>query len=290
MIDFNVLNAGNMSGAEFKGAQHGKMPDMPIEDKAPFPVKRDPFDPVPVLAIFKRFVAEIDKMDAQAMALKVKDDESNAMAVEMTTQAKRLDQTINKKHKELKTPYLAVTQPLDGLRKKLSDRLLNTQKIINNKIRPFLQEKERKRQEAQRKADEAARKEQERLDAIAKAEADNLAEEARKKAMAENKTKEEAEAAAQEAAAMVEPVPIVVAEVPEEVKVKTETGTADIKREWAWEIEDFKALPDAAYQNRCDEVTKALAPYLNAQVKAGVREIPGVKIFQTTKLSTRTRR
>lgn len=291
MVDFNVLNK-NMSDAEFVDSQQNIMPEVPIEERtkiSPLAIK-DPFDPAPMIKVFEKFVTEIDRMDEQAIAHKVADDKSCELATTYTTQAKPLMQIIEKKRKEKKEPYLKVTQTLDSFCKKLSDRLKGTQKILNDKIRPYLQEKERKRREAERKAQEEARKEQARLEAEAKAEAERKAEEARQKALAEKKSKEEAEAAAKEAAAMVEPAPVVVAEMPEEVKVKTETGTADIKKEWTWEIIDFKALPDAAFEARKDETTKALAPYLNSQVKAGVREIPGVKIFQTTKLNTRTRR
>ena len=277
-IDFSVLNKMN-------GTQTVEIPDMTQP-----PAVIDPFDPGPLVEVFKRFVIEIDRMDARAMAHEVKDDASCELATTLTTQAKTLGNTIEKKRKAVKEPYLKVTQTLDAFSKNLSDRLKGTQIILNNKIKPYLQKKERERREAEFKAQEAARKEQERLEAEARAEADRLAKEAMEKALAEGKAQEEAEKEAQAAAALVEPVPIVVAEAPEEVKVKTETGTADIKKEWAWEITDFKALPDDAYRNRCDEVTKALAPWLNARVKAGMREIPGVKIFQITKLQTRARK
>ena len=258
--------------------------------EAPPPMKRDPLDPAPLLLLFDQYVAEIDSMDAQATALQVVDDDSNHLAVEMTTQAKKLDQIIGKRHKALKAPYLAVTQPLDGFKKKLSDRLQQTQRIINGKIQPYLQKKEQDRREAALKAQEIARKEQERLDAIAKAEADRLADEARQKALAEKKTEAEAEAEAQAAAAMAEPAPVVVAEMETETKTVTDAGTAKLKVDWSWEIVNFLHLPIEAFEMRKDEVTKALAPWINAQVKAGIRMVPGVKVFQTTKIDTRTAR
>lgn len=261
-----------------------------VEQIPPPPTKRDPLDPAPLLDLFEKYVARIDDMDSQALALQVVDDDSNHIAVEMTNQAKKLVQIIGKKHQKLKAPYLAVTQPLDAFKKKLSDRLQQTQRTINGKIQPYLQKKEQERREAERKAQGAARKEQERLDAIARAEADRLAEEARQKALAEKKTAEEAEAEAQAAAALAEPAPVVVAEMETETKTVTDAGTAKLKYEWAWEIEDFLKLPKEAYQNRCDEVTKALAPWINYQVKAGIHNISGVKVFQTTKIDTRTRR
>jgi len=168
--------------------------------------------------------------------------------------------------------------------------LQQTQRIINGKIQPYLQKKEQERREAERKAQEAAREEQARLDAIAKAEADRLAEEARQKALAEKKTEEEAEAEAQAAAAMAEPAPVVVAEYGMETKTVTDAGTAKLKESWDWEIEDFKTIPTDIYEMRKDHVIKALAPAINAKIAAGIRNIEGVKIFKTTKIDTRVKR
>lgn len=279
MVDFNVL-----LNKEAKPAQ----PEL-YESHAPVQVI-DPFDPAPLVELFNRYVAEIDNMDTVALAHEVKDDASCELATTYTTQAKALMQTIDKKHKEVKAPYLTVTRALDSFKKSLVDRLKSTQKIINQKIQPYLQKKEQERREVERKAQEEARKEQERLEAEHRKEQERLAEEARQKALAEKKSEEEAEAEALAAAALAEPPPVVVAEVVTETKTVTDTGTAKLKTEWAWEIEDFKALPDAAFESRKDEVTKALAPFINAQVKAGIRNISGVKVFQTTKIDTRTRR
>lgn len=264
-------------------------PNLSIEDVIP-PVKIDPLDPAPLVKLFERYVDEIDKMDIKAADHQVTDDESNEIAVTMTGQAKKLTQIINKKHKELKAPYLLVTGKLDAFRKKLVDRLEQTQKIINSKIAPYLQLLDAKRKKEQREADEKARIEQERLDAEAKKEADRLAEIAREKAIAEGKKKAEVEKEAQEAAAMAEPAPVVVAEAIAETKTVTDAGTAKLKPVWDWEITDFKALPDQAFENRKEEVIKALSPWINAQVKIGIRNVPGVKIFQTTKMETRTKR
>jgi len=173
--------------------------------------------------------------------------------------------------------------------------------------------------ERQRIAEEA-RKERERLAAIKaeedRIEAERLAEIARKKAIEEGLAQEEAdrqaaiakekadkEAAEQaaivkaeeekkaeeEAAHIVAPT-VVVAELPEALKVATESGTADLKKDWAWDIESFSAIPPEAFEARKKEVTKALAPWLNAQVKAGIRTIPGVKVYEKTTLQTRARR
>ena len=61
MVNFNILNAENIEDREYDDAMDGIMPDpaMPIEDK---PVREvqviDPFDPAPVVAMFKKFVRD----------------------------------------------------------------------------------------------------------------------------------------------------------------------------------------------------------------------------------------
>lgn len=279
--NFNILN-----DEEYLAAQDGIMLEMPE-----LPARRDPFDPAPLVDLFKKYEVEIDNMDTRALAVDVKDGESNTMAVEMTTQAKNIVQRIEKKRKELKEPYLMVIQTIDGFCKGLTDRLKNTQQIINNKIQPYLQKKDEERREAERKAREEAARIQAEEDAKARAEAERLAEEARQKALAEGKAKEDAEKEAAAAAAMAEPAPVIVVDAgPAETKTVTDAGIAKLKSEWKWEILNFKELPDAAFENRKEEVTKALSPWLNAQVAAGIRNIPGVKIFQQTKIQTRTKR
>ena len=249
--------------------------DIPIEP----PAKIDPLDPAPLLKLFDRYVSEIDSMAQTAALHVVTDDESNAQAVEMTTGAKKLAQVISKQHQKIKAPYLAVIQPLDAFKKGLWDKLSGIQSILNGKITPYLAEKERQRREAERKAQEEARRIQAELEAKAKAEA----EAERKRLEAENKP--------EEAAAVVpEVVPQVVPQVDTETKTVTETGTAKLKTEWTFEITSFKDLPDAAFIERHDAVQAALSPWVRRQVAAGIRNVPGVRIFEQSKIDTRTRR
>lgn len=257
----------------------------------PLLAKKDPFDPTLLVGLFKKYEIQIGLMDGKVAAHRVTDDASNSVAVEMTTQAKGLSQAIEKKRKEIKEPYLAVTKALDGFCKGLIDRLSGTQQVINEKIQPYLQKKERERLEAERKTREKAARLQAEAEAELKKKADRLAEEARQEALASGMTEEKAEEEAKAAKTMIESVPVfVAAELPPETKTITEAGTAKIETEWTWEIQDLKLLPQEAYNSRKAEVIKALTPWVNAQVKAGTRKISGVKIFQQTKIKTRTKR
>lgn len=282
-INFATLNQDKTDTGDYKDMQQAKAQAQQV------PVVIDPFDPQIIIKTLEKFIVEIDKMDAVVIAHKVTDDASCELATVYSTQAKKLDNTIEKQRVKKGASYLRVTQAINAFCKNLSGRLKGTQKIANDKIRPYLEMKERERIADEKKKQAEADALQAKLDAEAKAEADRLATIARDKALAEGKKKAEAEAAAREAARLAEPAPVVVAEVVQETKVVTDTGKAELKKEWTFEITDFRAIPIMAFEARKAEVIKALTPWINIQVKSGVREMPGVKIFQQTKIETRTK-
>lgn len=254
-------------------------------------VKRDPFDPAPLIDLFKSYHSEIDKMANKTMSLMVTDDASLEAATVCTTQAKALAQAVEKKRVEVKAPYLEVVKVLDGETKGLKDRLVQIQGHINGKITPYLQQKEKERREAERKAQEEAARIQAELDKKAAEERQKAADEAKSAALAAGMSKKKAEQEAQAAAALVEDAPVVVAQaVADETAVKTDTGSAKLKEEWTFEIINVKDMPDQAFEARKAEVIKALSPWVNNQVKAGARNIPGVKIFKVAKVNTRVSR
>jgi len=269
-------------------SNYNKLVDDFVNEELGLPIKRDPFNPAPLLDLFKQYHNEIDKMANKSMGLMVKDDETLELATTMTTQAKALNQTIEKKRVEVKAPYHEVIKVLDGETKGLKDRLAQIQGHINQKITPYLQKKERERREAERLAQEEAARIQKEADEKARLEREKAADEARKAAELAGMNKQEAEQEAQAAAAMVEDAPVIVAQTVEETAVKTETGTAKLKEEWSFEIVNIKELPDRAFEARKAEVIKALSPWVNAQIKAGSRSVPGVKIFKVAKVKTRT--
>lgn len=251
----------------------------------------DPMDPAPLVNGFKQFEAKIAEMFNEADDHEVTDDASNSQAVEMIGQAKKLSSAIEAKRKEVTDPYLRVKQTVDGHVKIVRDRLSGIVITLERKIGPYLQKKENERREAERKAEEERRRLQEEADRKAREEAARLAAEAKARAAAEGADKKTQEEAAKQAALQAEPAPVVVVEtVPDETKTKTSSATAGLKKEWTWELEDIRSLPDDIIEQRWNEIVKAVAPAINPRVKAGVRNIPGVKIFQQAKINTRVRR
>lgn len=263
----------------------------PYEAKTYTPEVVDPMDPTPLVKGFDSFTKKIGTMAAEADKHQVTDDASNAQAVEMIGQVKKLSNAIEKKRKQVTEPYHFVKKTIDGHCKPIKDSLLSIQRGLESKIRPYLNKKEQERREAERKAQEEAARVQRELKEKARQEAEKAAEEARKKAEAEGLAEEEVEREARKAAAQVEEAPVIVAEsVPEETKTKTDSGTAALKKEWVWELEDFTELPEEIIKSRWEYIVKAIAPAINARVKAGIRTIPGVKIFKQATVKTSVRR
>ena len=233
------------------------------ENRETVPAVADPMDPATHMHHFDKFGGKISEMSATAMSHDVTDDKSNAEAVEMAAQAKQLAKAIEDRRVELKAPYLAVTGVLDRETKKLKDGLSEIGRILSAKITPYMQAKERERAEAQREAEEEARKERERIEA------------------------ERQKAGAEDVAPI---VPEVVSRVPEQVKTETSAGSAQLKTKTAWEVLDFRALPDEVFEERWDHIVKALAPWINAQIKAGIKNISGVRVYEESVLETRAKR
>lgn len=222
------------------------------------PTTRDPLDPGPLVVLFDKFHEKIDTMEVEAGAHQVTDDESCDAAVEMSSQAKKLFQRVEKKRQELKEPYLKVTRVLDGKTKPLKDRLRAIQKQLESKTIPYVREKDIKRREAEQKAREEAARIQAQMDA--------------------------------QAAETGESAPVVVAEILPETQVQTESGTAKLKTDLDFEIIDFRKLPEACFEMRKEEIKKAVTPWIRAQIKAGLRNIEGVRVFEKATLDTRVRR
>jgi hypothetical protein len=76
---------------------------------------------------------------------------------------------------------------------------------------------------------------------------------------------------------------------PAVTEVKTESASQKIEYETVWDIADFRALPDECLQARAEQIKAAVAPWINARVKAGITNDSGVVYRQEPKLKTRVR-
>lgn len=180
----------------------------------------------------------------RAQGIEIVDEESDLEAAEFLSQVK----TARKRWDELRHWF---TDPLEAQKKaiiarfKASDAPLEqAEKIVGGKHLEWV-----------RKQQELARKEQERLRRLAEA----------RQARAEKKAEERGE----------EPPPVVIPMPTVQAPPKTlhtSSGAVRTRTIWRFEVVDFAALPEE--YKVADEVK------LGKVVRAGVREIPGVRIYE----------
>lgn len=210
---------------------------------------RPPATPILDLDVAKRDLSpyreQIANMVKEAMALTVENDETNAMANELGNQAKKLNKTIEAEKKRI------IEQPNDFIKavrnfcKSFQDQLAKVEYTLKQKITTY----QTKRELERRKAEEEARKATEAL---------------------QKKIDKEAKQAGVEAPKIETPV------IPEPSKVtRTDSGTSHIRKEWTFEITDPGNVPR--------EYMKVDEQAIRKAVKAGIREIAGVRIYQETK-------
>lgn len=184
---------------------------------------------------------------AQAASIEIHDAASDRLAVEFILQVK----TARRRWDELRHWF---TDPLEAQKKAIIAKfkaddapLEQAERIVSQKHLEWDRE--------QREAAEAARREEERLRRLAEA----------------RQAK-----AGRDAPTPIIPMPTVWA--PPKT-VRTAAGSLTVKTVWSFEVVDLSALPD--------EYKAADAVKIGRVVRAGVRQIPGVRIFETESLGGR---
>lgn len=245
-----------MAAIDFGAALREPTPGMPpvapdvFEMPAPAPAPVNLYDMAPVKAALAPYTAEIETMQAKASAVAIESDEDNTLAIEMGLQAKKLNAAIEKARKAFVADPNEYVRGINALAKSFTEKLLTIETGLKRKIGAYQQRKELER----RKAEEEARRQAEELQAKLDAEAK---------------------------AANVEPVKIEAPAVPKASgPVRTAEGTSYQHTEWRFEIQDDAAIP-REYLMPCES-------RIRQAVKDGVRNIPGVNIFEHTE--TRFRR
>ena len=212
--------------------------------------KHDPFDLIPVKARLAVFDASIQDMVDAAVALQVDGPKALEQATEMGVQVKRLEKELTTAAGGITRPYFEFKKNVDAMVKGFTSRLGQVMAALNPKIIACRNRMEAERQEKER----IAREEAARVQAQAEAEAKSLG---------------------------VEPAKAVAPVVPKSDTVtRAATGTAHTRKVWEFKITDPAMVP--AQYLVVDE------KLIRADVAAGVREIPGVEIYQTEKMTYRT--
>lgn len=206
------------------------------------------------------------------------DDEQAGRCGDLIRQIRSLSGLVDQAHKEVKAPYLEAGRAVDDKKNVLNTPLDAARRKVDAVLSAHVQRKEAKAREEQRRRDEeerARRAEQERIAREQEAERRRLAE----------------EAAAQGAPPPPEPEPIAEPE-PEVIHqaaptaVRSDLGTTVSGRKvWTHEITNYEDAVLALAHN--DIVRQAVEKAIGAQVRAGVRDIAGVRIFQSIKADVR---
>ena len=192
---------------------------------------------------FAPYQTAIANMQDQAVALEIINQETAQAAVALGGEAKKLAKKITAQAKAIVEEPEGFVKSVKAFAKMFTDPLTKVETTLKRKHEDYAYKVELDRRKAEQIAQEEAKKLQERLD-----------QEAKEKGVA--------------------PVTVTAPVVPkQETVTRTETGTsAFIRTEWKGEIQD----PDVVPREFCSPDQKKI----NDAVKAGLRDIPGVKIFE----------
>jgi hypothetical protein len=232
-------------------------------------------DPEAARLKFSEFQAQIATMKAQAGAHQITDQASLNLGIEMVAQGKKMLKAVDVRRKAIIEVPDGFVSSVNTFCRKISNDIKAIITPLDARVNAFMVEQDRLRREAERKAREEAEAERRRLEDEAAAERARIEAEA----MANGASKEEAAAEAQ---AAVDPIiPVVPVTAPASTVTRTAEGTAHLRKDWAWEEVDFNLVPR--------EYLMLDTKKLNQAVKAGVREIPGIRIFEKPKTNYRTK-
>ena len=204
----------------------------------------DPFDVAPVKKQLAPFKKVLDGMAKQALAHKVTGEESNKQAVDMAKQLQDLGKKIENLRKETVEAPNAYVKQVNGLCKQFTDGPI---KDSLTHLKRQAGDYQYRKQMAQREAEKKAREEAEAL---------------------QKRLNKEAEEKGIEAPEVSVPV------MPKESSVtRTESGAnSHIRKEWKHEVVDATLVP----REYCMPVDKLI----RQAVQGGLREIPGVRIYE----------
>jgi len=211
----------------------------------------NPFDLDAVKEKFGPYKEALKTMQTQAAAHEVTDAETLTQATTMAGEAKRLSKKADNLRKDLIADHQSFVKKVNAFTKQFAGPLTAIETGLKRKIGTYQYQAELKRREAERQAREKAEALQKKLDAEAKEK-------------------------------NVEPVKVQAPVMPTAPNVsRGEDGSsASIRRVWTFEVTDPAAVP----REYCAPDPKLI----REAVKAGVREIAGVNVFEDVQTVLRT--
>ena len=197
------------------------------------------------------FDAVVKDLQNAAAGIEVVDNPTQEHAVEVIGEAKRYFKKIEAKRKELVGPHNDYVRSVNRFAKQFTESLRKIEADLKAKIGAHV-----RRQELERRKREAEmRRRQEEI---------------------ERKLKADAKKAGVKMPDM--PPPPVVNRKPE--TVRTENAVQSVRMEWTFSVENFAEVPRRYMM--VDEKS------IRSAIKAGIRDIPGLKIYEAPIVSVRT--
>jgi len=200
---------------------------------------------------FDAIRGKINEITVKCKNILVVDEQSLLSASELAKDAGKVSKLIDEKKLEITRPIMARKKEIDDFAKEITAELNDSVKGLRAQILSFQQEQERKRrEEAQRLAEEQARKEAE----------------LRAKMESEQEiTREEVDELKDVRA--------------KQADIASAPAPTNIRKTWEWELEDITKVPAHFLTVDAQAVKSALS--------TGLRDIPGIKIYQKEHLVLR---
>lgn len=248
------------AGAEPAPSRHHNAP--PLEERIAMEFRDALLEDRP------NFLHRLDEFVAAVDRAKVEDEETLGKAGDLANMLRKAEQHVDEVHKAVKQPYLDGGRAVDAEKKRLAGRISDARFRLSTEMNGFMadREAERRRAEAERIAGERRQ-----------AELAAQAERERQEALGENNPEAivEMEAVALAPAAPKRPEP-----------ARSDLGsTVSGKTVWTSDVEDMTKAFKAVKGD--EKVQQAIRDAVQRLVRAGQREISGVRIWSTTQAVVR---
>lgn len=202
--------------------------------------------------VLMQYRSAIQAMQSEATELAIESDADEARAAEMAAQARALLKQIEEKQKQIVEEPQRFVKAVQSFTLPFRKDLEAITEQIKRKLAAYGYRKELARREAEKRAQQEAERLQREMDKRARK-------------------------------AGVEPVNIVPPVLPDKREpVRTESGTTSYVAVWDYEVEDASKIP--ARYLLPDPTNRAA---VMEAIRAGVREIPGLRIFEKMQVRTR---
>lgn len=237
--------------------------------------------------------AEAEALKARALTasgaiLAVTEAESNALAIDVVSRLKKLAKQVEASRVEVKAPVIKLGRDIDAIAEKYVSQIeAEVTRIEKTLIRPYVQAEAEKAERSRRLAEGLAEKKRQREQAEARAADEDRQRLEREAAQTTNAAEalelhQQAARKAQQAEAATQRADDVQAKPTAEAP-KAEKMT--VRKVTRYEVLDVKALY-AARPALCTLEPSASA--INAELRAGMRECPGLRIWEEIDTTVRT--